>query len=111
MRRVASALCALLPAISSLSTQLREVVRAAREAGACGVWANLLFLRPGTREHFMAALGEEFPQQLPMYERLYAGRAYLGKEEVKAVREQVGALARSTAFATVAAFGSNRSRR
>ena len=33
----------------------RGVVRAAREAGATGIWANLLFLKPGTREHFLEA--------------------------------------------------------
>ena len=28
-------------------------MKAARDAGACGVWANLLYLKPGTREHFL----------------------------------------------------------
>src|SRR5207253_12539 len=32
----------ILPGISDRPEQLREVVRAAREAGATGVWANLL---------------------------------------------------------------------
>ena len=68
------------------------MVRAAREAGACGVWANLLFLRPGTREHFLTSLAEDFPEEVERYERLYARRAYLGKEETKPVREQVAAL-------------------
>ena len=70
------------------------MVRAAREAGACGVWANLLFLRPGTREHFLTALAEDFPEELERYERLYARRAYLGKEHIKPVRDQVAALAK-----------------
>ena len=75
--------------------QLREVVRAAREAGATGIWANLLFLRPGTREHFLEHLAEDWPEQLPLYERLYANRrAYLGDEERNPLREQIGALAR-----------------
>jgi hypothetical protein len=84
----------VLPGISSKPTQLREVVRAAREAGACAIWTNLLFLRPGTREHFLAALAEDFPEQLSYYEQLYAGRAYLGKKEVQPVREQVAGLAK-----------------
>ena len=70
-------------------------MRAAREAGACGVWANLLFLRPGTREHFLKSLSEDFPDQLPVYERLYARRAYLGSEHAKPVRARVAQLARS----------------
>jgi DNA repair photolyase len=84
----------ILPGISDSPYQLAEVVRAAREAGACGVWANLLFLRPGTREHFLAALAEDFPEELDRYERLYARRAYLGKEQTKPVRDQVAALAK-----------------
>jgi DNA repair photolyase len=84
----------ILPGISSKPSQLAEVIRAAREAGACGVWANLLFLRPGTREHFMAALAEDFPEQRDHYERLYARTAYLGKDQTKPVRDQVAALAK-----------------
>src|SRR6266496_5222645 len=70
----------ILPGISDRPEQLREVVRAAREAGATGIWANLLFLRPGTREHFLAHLAEDWPEQLPLYEQLYAGKAYLGAQ-------------------------------
>jgi DNA repair photolyase len=84
----------ILPGISDSPEQLREVVRAAREAGATGVWANLLFLRPGTREHFLEHLAEDWPEQLPRYEQLYAGKAYLGSPEIKPLKEQVSALAR-----------------
>jgi DNA repair photolyase len=84
----------ILPGISDHPQQLREVVRAAREAGATGVWANLLFLRPGTREHFLQHLAEDWPEQLPYYEELYAGKAYLGAETTKPVRALVAALAK-----------------
>jgi DNA repair photolyase len=84
----------ILPGISDGPEQLREVVRAAREAGATGIWVNLLFLRPGTREHFLTHLAEDWPEQLPAYEQLYAGKAYLGAQETKPVREQIRALAR-----------------
>ena len=84
----------ILPGISDRPEQLEQVVRAAREAGACGVWSNLLFLRPGTREHFLQALARDYPEQLDHYQRLYARRAYLGKEQTKPVRDQVKALAR-----------------
>jgi DNA repair photolyase len=84
----------ILPGISDRPEQLREVVRAAREAGATGIWANLLFLKPGTREHFLEHLAEDWPAQLPFYEELYAGRAYLGAKESKPVREEIRRLAR-----------------
>jgi DNA repair photolyase len=84
----------ILPGISDRPEQLREVVRAAREAGATGIWANLLFLRQGTREHFLAHLAEDWPEQLPRYEQLYAERAYLGSDDQKPVRSEVSRLAR-----------------
>jgi DNA repair photolyase len=88
----------ILPGISDRPEQLREVVRAAREAGATGIWANLLFLRPGTREHFLEHLAEDWPEQLPHYERLYEGKAYLGSGDTKPLKEQVSALAREYAI-------------
>src|SRR5205809_3625790 len=92
--RASVGLAPILPGISDRPEQLAEVVRAAREAGACGVWANLLFLRPGTREHFLESLARDWPEELERYKELYAGRAYLGADEVKPVRTRVAELAR-----------------
>ena len=83
----------ILPGISDRPEQLREVVRAAREAGATGIWANLLFLRPGTREHFLGHLAEDWPEQLAYYEKLYAEKAYLGADLAKPLRSEVSKLA------------------
>ena len=68
--------------------------RAAREAGATHVWANLLNLRPGTREHFLEHLAQDWPEELERYERLYAGRAYLKTEDTRPVRDLVDELRR-----------------
>ena len=85
----------ILPGLSDRPEQLARVVRAAREAGATGIWANLLFLRPGTREHFLEQLARDWPEQLPLYERLYAGgRAYLPSAETQPVRGEVSRLVR-----------------
>jgi DNA repair photolyase len=84
----------ILPGISDRPEQLAEVVRAARDAGATHVWANLLFLRPGTREHFLEQLARDWPEQLPFYERLYTGRAYLGADARKPVGSRVDELRR-----------------
>jgi DNA repair photolyase len=84
----------ILPGLSDRPEQLAEVVKAVRAAGATGVWANLLYLRPGTKEHFLEALSRDWPEELERYEELYAGRAYLPRSEVDPVRGQVRALAR-----------------
>jgi DNA repair photolyase len=92
--RASVGMAPILPGLSDRPELLEQVVREAREAGACGVWANLLNLRPGTREHFLTALAEDFPEQLPAYERLYARRAYLPAAETKPVRQLVADLTR-----------------
>jgi DNA repair photolyase len=84
----------ILPGISDHPEQLAEVVKGAREAGATGVWTNLLFLRPGTREHFLEHLARDWPELVSYYEELYRGRSYLGSAEGKPVRKQVSELAR-----------------
>jgi DNA repair photolyase len=89
----------ILPGISDRPEQLREVVKAAREAGATGVWTNLLFLRPGTREHFLEHLAEDWPELVPKYRELYSSRAYLGADDVKPVKRRVAALARELGVA------------
>ena len=82
----------ILPGISDSPAQLEEVVRAAREAGATSIWANVLYLKHGTREHFLEALAADWPEELHRYERLYASRAYLPKAEVEPVRTLVAQL-------------------
>ncbi|HEY5059251.1 MAG TPA: radical SAM protein, partial [Gaiellaceae bacterium] len=89
------AMAPILPGLSDRPELLAEVVRAARAAGATSIWASLLHLKPGTREHFLGALARDWPEQLPAYERLYAERAYLPAEQTKPVRQRVGALARA----------------
>jgi DNA repair photolyase len=75
--KVNVAMAPILPGISDRTEQLEEVVRAARDAGAAGVWANLLHLRPGTREHFFAHLARDWPELLRRYRDLYRPSAYL----------------------------------
>jgi len=94
----------ILPGLSDRPEGLAEVVRGAREAGATSIWANLLYLKPGTREHFLEALARDWPEQLPHYEQLYTGRAYLRGEETRSAREQVATLSRRYGIADRRAF-------
>jgi DNA repair photolyase len=82
----------ILPGLSDKPELLADVVKAARDAGATSIWTNVLYLRPGTREHFMDHLARDWPELVPHYERLYRGRAYLGKAEVEPVRRDVAEL-------------------
>ena len=83
----------ILPGLSDDPRLMADVVRAARDAGAVGVWANVLYLRPGTREHFLEHLARDWPELLPTYQRLYARSPYVAKDVLGPVRARVGALA------------------
>jgi DNA repair photolyase len=84
----------ILPGLTDSPEQLETVVKAAREAGACGVWANLLYLRAGTREHFMECLAKHWPDLVPRYLEEYRKGAYLPEERTAPVRQEVSRLAR-----------------
>ena len=83
----------ILPGISDDPARMTDVVRAARDAGATSVWTNVLHLKPGTREHFLDNLARDWPELLPMYEALYAGRAYVSNDVLNPVRRHVAMLA------------------
>jgi DNA repair photolyase len=91
--RASVGMAPLLPGLSDHPSSLERVVAAAREAGACGIWANLLHLQPGTREHFLACLGRDWPELLPDYERLYARSGYLPHQEMAPAKDEVRRLA------------------
>ena len=82
----------ILPGLSDKPELMADVVKAARDAGATGIWTNLLYLRPGTREHFLAYLARDWPELVPRYQALYDGRAYLGKAELEPLRREVADL-------------------
>ena len=79
----------ILPGLSDDPAKMADVVRAARDAGATSIWTNVLYLRPGTREHFLDNLARDWPELLPMYLRLYAGRSYVTKDVLEPVRQRV----------------------
>ena len=63
----------ILPGITDHPRQLREVVRAAIDAGATHVSPIMLHLRPGIREEFLPWLVQEYPDLVPRYEATYRG--------------------------------------
>jgi DNA repair photolyase len=85
----------ILPGLSDRKEQLEDVVREARAAGARGIWANVVYLRPGTREHFLEALARDWPEHVERYEQLFANRVYMPAAMTRPVRERVHAAARA----------------
>jgi hypothetical protein len=53
--------------------------------------ANLMYLKEGTRDHFMRFLSRDFPDLVDPYNRLYAG-AYARSDYVKAVKGMIDVL-------------------
>ena len=99
----------ILPGLSDRPELLAEVVRAARAAGATGVWANLLYLKPGTKEHFLAALERDWPELLPgVRAAVRAPRVSPGRGDEARARAGARARARRAASATGAGCGSSR---
>jgi DNA repair photolyase len=90
--KVGVAMAPVLPGISDAPQQLEAVVRGAREAGATNVWANVVFLRPGTREHFYETLSRYWPQLLPRYRGIYSYNAYPPESETAPVQHRVAEL-------------------
>lgn len=63
----------ILPGITDNMENLQEVVRAAVDHGAQFVGSKILYLQPGTREHYLGFVEDEYPHLLKEYRRLYPG--------------------------------------
>lgn len=93
-------LAPVLPGITDDQAGMEDVVRAAADHGAHFLGTRLLYLQPGTREHFLGFLKSEYPALVKEYQRLFPG-TYLPKlyqenvrENVRLLKEQHGVLDR-----------------
>lgn len=93
---VGVAIAPVIPGLSDSPASLLEVVRAARDAGAAKIWTSLLYLRPGTREHFLDELSRAWPEQRDALENLYRGRAHLERSRGAALAAEVASFGRQT---------------
>ena len=85
----------ILPGLSDSAEQLKATVGAAAAAGACYVWCNVVYLKPGTKEHFMDFLERDFPQLVQRYRELFpGGAAYLSSGVKSPILETVAELKR-----------------
>ena len=81
----------IVPGFTTERRRLEATIRAVADHDAAFLGANVLYLKGGTKDHFMGFLRREFPHLVEGYERLYPG-AYASKEYSKAVRALVQAL-------------------
>jgi DNA repair photolyase len=92
----------ILPGLSDRPGLLEDVVREARAVGARSIWVSPLHLRPGTREHFLEALAQDWPEEVARFEQLFASRAYLPASVSRPLQERVRATVRSTPIRHIA---------
>ena len=63
----------IVPGFTTQRSRLEATIRAIADHGAAFVGANVLYLKGGTKDHFMGFLRAEFPALVDGYERLYPG--------------------------------------
>ena len=67
------ALAPVVPGITDGKANIEAVVRAAADHGARFLWSSALYLKPGTKEHFLDFVGSEYPSLRHEYRRMYPG--------------------------------------
>ena len=81
----------VVPGFTTQPSKLEATIKAIADHGAAFMGANLMYLKEGTRDHFMGFLAREFPDMVTSYNRLYAG-AYASADYVKTVRGMIDTL-------------------
>jgi len=94
----------ILPWLTDSEESLDALFAALASAGATGVSAGALYLRPGTREWFMQWLAREHPALVGRYQRLYGQGAYAPKDYRQWLAARVNAAKRRHGFAGQAGF-------
>jgi DNA repair photolyase len=81
----------VVPGFTTQPARLEATIRAIADHGAAFMGANVLYLKEGTKDHFLGFLASRYPRLLDGYNRLYP-RAYAPREYVSAVRATIDAL-------------------
>jgi DNA repair photolyase len=81
----------VVPGFTTQPSKLEATIKAIADHGAAFMGANIMYLKGGTRDHFMRFLGAEFPEMVAGYERLYTG-AYAPADYVKAAKGMIDAI-------------------
>jgi DNA repair photolyase len=75
----------IVPGLTSQPAKLERTIKAIADHGAAFMGANVLYLKDGTRTHFMGFLEKNFPGLFVRYQKLYRS-AYAPKDYAKEVQ-------------------------
>lgn len=81
----------VVPGFTTQRDKMEATMKAVADHGAAFLGANVMYLKGGTRDHFMRFLEAEYPGMVEGYRRLYRG-AYAPPGYITAVRQMVNAL-------------------
>jgi DNA repair photolyase len=81
----------VVPGFTTQTSKLEATIKACADHGAAFMGANLLYLKGGTKDHFMGFLRQSFPAMAESYQRLYPG-AYAAPDYAATVRALVETL-------------------
>ena len=84
-------LAPVVPGFTTQTSKLEATIKACADHDAAFMGANVLYLKGGTKDHFMGFLRESFPEMAEGYRRLYPG-AYAAPEYVRTVRALIDML-------------------
>src|SRR6478672_13008367 len=89
----------VVPGFTTQPARLEATIKAIAEHGAAFMGANVMYLKGGTRDHFMKFLQTEWPDLVDGYQRLYPG-AYAPKSYASTVRSLIDSFQQKYALST-----------
>jgi DNA repair photolyase len=81
----------IVPGFMSRPDQLESTVKAIADHGARFVGANVMYLKGGTKDHFLGFIRSQFPHMLEGFEKMYVG-AYAPRDYAAAISAMMRAL-------------------
>jgi DNA repair photolyase len=81
----------VVPGFTTHPAKLEATIKAIADHGAAFMGANVMYLKGGTRDHFMGFLQQQFPHMVEGYGRLYGG-AYAAPAYIAEVKRMVDVL-------------------
>ena len=95
--RAGVALAPVIPGMTDDPEAMRRVASAAADSGARFLWGGALYLKEGTRDHFMSFIRERFPHMEGALADIYAG-AYARPDVARRIGGRVQALKEDLGF-------------